>query len=101
MGDLASLAFPEVSGIDLHPINDYLVIERPKAPNISEGGVHLSLMSQKKQTVGIVLAAGKKAYDAKVGDKVMFRQYDVIKVKRDGRELVFIQNKDLVAVLEG
>lgn len=99
--DITSLAFPAVTSIDLYPINDYLVVERPKAPAITEGGVHLSLMSQKKQTYGTVIAAGPKAYDVKAGDKVMFRQFDVLKIKRDGRELVFLRNKDLVAILEG
>lgn len=109
MSDPARLAFKTVTSTDLQPYGEYVVIERPRAPSMTQGGLYVPLQAQKKEVVGTVIAVGGgkrdrngklMPMDVQVGNKVMFRQYDVFKVRRDGREIVFIKNSELVAILE-
>jgi chaperonin GroES len=102
----------------IRPINDYVVIDRPRSDDVTKGGVLLPTQSgRRKPTEGIVVAVGpgrknkrtgqREAMQCKPGDRVWFRQYDVEKAKgvaeaadASGKPYVFIRDEDIVAVIE-
>jgi chaperonin GroES len=99
----------------IRPHNDYVLIDRPKSDDVTEGGVFLpNISGRKKKTEGVVVAVGPGMKDphtgirtpmqVKVGDRVTFRQYDVIKDRNitdeNGKPFIFIREPDLWAILE-
>lgn len=102
------------------PLNDYVLIERPKAPRFTDGGLAIPIYSQRKQTKGKVLAVGpgrrlkdgtKLKINVNVGDMVLFRRHGVeTKIfwppgarrhQSTTRELIFVKDVDLLGVVEG
>lgn len=96
------------------PILDWVCIDRFTTPNITKGGIHLPTQTgRKKSTEGIVLSIGKgkknkkdghrEPMQCKPGDKVIFRQYDVEKVKEitdeNGKPYIFVRDEEVVAII--
>jgi chaperonin GroES len=100
----------------IKPMNDYVMIDRPRSEDMI-GNIHLPTMSgRKKPTEGVVIAIGpgrknkktgqREPMQCKVGDRVYFRQYDVEKAKgvpeaqdKNGKPYIFIRDEEIIAII--
>ena len=96
--------------MNIKPLHDRVVIRRVEEQKESAGGILLPGSAQEKQNLGEVLAVGPgKASDAgtiipmtvKIGDKVMFAQYQGQETKDDkGETLTILREDDIIAIID-
>ncbi|MCE2928982.1 MAG: co-chaperone GroES [Candidatus Caenarcaniphilales bacterium] len=93
----------------LKPLNDKIVVEKAEAEEKTEGGIYLPSSSQEKPLEGIVTAVGpgqanekgeRQALQVKEGDRVLYSKYSGTELKINGKELLIISEKDILAIIE-
>jgi chaperonin GroES len=93
--------------VNLRPLGDRVVVEHVEQAEKSSGGVFLPDTAKEKPQEGRVLAVGsgrtldngtKLSMDVKVGDRVIYSKYSGSEVKIDGKEVLIISEKDVLAV---
>jgi len=98
------------SKLKLKPLGDRVIIEAIEQEEMTAGGIILPETAKEKPQEGKVLAVGPGGRDdkgaripmeAKVGDKVLFAKYSGTEIKLDGKKLLIMQERDLLAVVEG
>lgn len=94
--------------MNLQPLHDGLVVERLEEPTTTPSGIVLPDSAKEKPQKGKVLAAGSGKVDnngnlvpmtVKVGDTVMFTKYGPTELKHDGKELLFLNESDVLAIV--
>jgi len=92
----------------LKPLGDRVVVEHVEQAEKTAGGVFLPDTAKEKPQEGRVLAVGsgrtldngtKLAMDVKVGDKIIYSKYSGSEVKIDGKEVLIISEKDVLAIM--
>ncbi len=95
--------------MDLQPLNDGLVVERLEEEETSPSGIVLPESAKEKPQKGKILAAGpgklsdkgeRVAMSVKVGDVVLFTKYGPSEIKHDGKELLFLNESDVLAIVK-
>lgn len=85
-----------------------MVVEHVEQADKSAGGVFLPDTAKEKPQEGRVLAVGtgrtldngtKLPMDVKVGDKIIYSKYSGSEVKIDGKEVLIISEKDVLAIM--
>lgn len=93
----------------LKPLFDNVLIRRLEAEAKTASGIILPDSAQEKPTMGIVVAIGpgkvtpkgeKEPMVVKVGQKVMYKEWGGNKVKLNAEELVLVEQKDILAIIE-
>lgn len=93
----------------LKPLNDKLIIEKAEADEKTEGGIYLPGSSQEKPSEGIVVAVGPGSKNekgetqpmtVKAGDRVLYSKYSGTEIKHDGKDLLIVSEKDVLAIIE-
>ena len=93
----------------LKPLFDNVLIRRLEAESKTASGIILPDSAQEKPTTGEVIAIGpgkvtpkgeKEAMVVKVGQRVMYKEWGGNKVKVNGEELVLVEQKDILAIIE-
>lgn len=93
----------------IRPLHDRVVVRRMEEETTSAGGIVLPGSAAEKPTQGEVVAVGNgqitdngevRALDVKIGDAVMFGQYAGSEIKVDGEDLLIMQEKDILAVID-
>ena len=93
----------------IRPLHDRVVIRRMEEETTSAGGIVIPDSATEKPAQGEVIAVGNgkitdsgdvRPLDVKVGDKVMFGKYSGTEVTFDGEELLIMEEKDIVAVID-
>ncbi len=94
--------------MNLKPLGDRVVVEHVEQAEKTAGGVFLPDTAKEKPQEGRVLAVGsgrtldngtKLAMDVKVGDKIIYSKYSGSEVKVDGKEVLIISEKDVLAIM--
>ena len=94
--------------MNLKPLGDRVVVEHVEQAEKTAGGVFLPDTAKEKPQEGRVLAVGtgrtldngtKLAMDVKVGDKIIFSKYSGSEVKVEGKDVLNISEKDVLAVM--
>jgi chaperonin GroES len=94
--------------VNLKPLGDRVVVEHVEQAEKTAGGVFLPDTAKEKPQEGRVLAVGsgrtldngtKLAMDVKVGDKIIYSKYSGSEVKIDGKEVLIISEKDVLAIM--
>lgn len=97
-----------MSKLNLHPLNDGLVVERLEEEAKTVSGIVLPESAKEKPQKGKVLAAGpgkmsnegkRMEMAVKVEDVVLFTKYGPTEIKHDGKELLFLNESDVLAVI--
>src|SRR5260221_9199837 len=92
--------------VDLHPLDDRIVIRRLEAEEMTAGGIVLPDAAKEKPQRGKVLATGPgKLLDSgnrgelsvKVGDEVIFGKYGGSEVEVDGEDLKILRESGILA----
>jgi len=93
----------------LKPLFDNVLIRRLEAEAKTASGIILPDSAQEKPTMGEIIATGpgrvtpkgeKEPMVVKVGQKVMYKEWGGNKVKLNGEELVLVEQKDILAIIE-
>ncbi len=94
--------------MNLKPLGDRVVVEHVEQAEKTMGGVFLPDTAKEKPQEGRVLAVGsgrtldngtKVPMDVKVGDRVIYSKYSGSEVKIEGKEVLIISEKDVLAVM--
>ena len=93
----------------LKPLRDRVVVERAEAEEKTAGGIVLPETAKDKPKQGKVIAVGPgrvldsgetMACEVKKGDVVLFSSYAGNEVDIDGKELLILEEKEILAVVE-
>jgi chaperonin GroES len=91
------------------PLHDRVVVKRIDAEAKSAGGIIIPDTAQEKPSQGEVAAIGPGGrdeagklipIDVKVGDRVLFGKWSGTEVKIDGVDLLIMQERDIMGVLD-
>ena len=95
--------------MNLKPLGDKVIVEVLGSQDKSKGGLYLPDSAQEKPQEAKVLAVGSGKFlpngkvvpsDLKVGDTVLFGKYSGNEVKVDGKELLIINQDDVLAIIK-
>ncbi|WP_020399993.1 co-chaperone GroES [Kordiimonas gwangyangensis] len=91
------------------PLHDRVLVKRLESEEKTKGGIILPDTVKEKPSEGEILAVGTgirgedgkvTALDVKVGDKVLFGKWSGTEVKIDGQDLLIMQEKDIMGIIE-
>jgi chaperonin GroES len=91
-------------------LGDRLVVEHVEQADKTAGGVFLPDTAKEKPQEGKVLAVGsgrtldngtKLPVEVQVGDRIIYSKYSGSEVKIEGKEVLIISEKDVLAVFVG
>ena len=95
--------------MNLKPLGDKVIVEVLGSKDKTKGGLYLPDTAQEKPQEAKVLAVGSGKVltngkvvppDIKAGDTVLFGKYSGSEVKVDGKELLIINQDDVLAVIK-
>ena len=95
--------------MNLKPLGDKVIVEVLGSKDKTKGGLYLPDSAQEKPQEAKVLAVGSGKVlpngkvvppDIKAGDTVLFGKYSGSEVKVDGKELLIINQDDVLAVIK-
>jgi chaperonin GroES len=93
----------------LRPLGDRVVLEPAPGEEMTKSGIVIPDTVKEKPQQGMVLTVGpgrilddgkRERIDLKRGDRVLYAKYAGTEFKLDGRELLIIGSKDILAVIE-
>lgn len=96
--------------IKLKPLGSRVVVEPVEQEEVTAGGIVLPETAKEKPQKGVVLSVGpgdrddegkRVPMDVKVGDTVLYAKYGGTEIKIDGKKLLILQERDLLAIVEG
>jgi len=102
--------FKEVSGMNIRPLYDRIVVKRIEDQETKIGGLYIPDSAKEKPQEGEVVAVGKgkRLEDGKVvpldvqkGDRILFGKYSGSEIRIDGEELMIMREDEVLGVLEG
>ena len=91
------------------PLHDRVLVKRLESEAKTAGGIILPDTVKEKPSEGEVIAVGTgikaedgkvTALDVKVGDKVLCGKWSGTEVKVDGQDLLIMQEKDIMGIIE-
>ncbi len=94
--------------MSLKPLGDRVVVEHVEQAEKTAGGVFLPDTAKEKPQEGRVLAVGTgRTLDngtvlplsVKVGDKIIYSKYSGSEIKYEGKEVLIISEKDVLAIV--
>jgi len=94
---------------NIKPLFDNVLIRPLEAEVKTSSGIILPDSAQEKPQIGEVVALGpgkvtpkgeKEPIVVKVGQKVMYKKWGGNEIKSNGEELVFVEQKDILAIVE-
>ena len=92
----------------LTPLADRVVVEALEREDKTSSGIFLPDTAKEKPQEGKVVAVGpgalgedgkRVALEVKVGDVVLYAKYAGTEVKQDGKELLILSERDILAVI--
>ncbi len=93
----------------IKPLGDRVLIKALEREEKTKSGIVLPDTAKEKPQEGKVLAVGsgktldngtKVALEVKVGQKVIFSKYAGTEVKLDGEDLMILNERDILAIVE-
>ncbi|MCC7371480.1 MAG: co-chaperone GroES [Chloroflexi bacterium] len=96
--------------LSLKPLGDRVVVKPKSRDEQTKGGIILPDTASEKPQQGEVLSVGPGrrldngslvALDLKVGDTVLFAKYSGTEFKHDDDDLLILNERDVLAVIEG
>jgi len=96
-------------GINLRPLDDYVVVEPVEEEETTAGGIVLPDTAKEKPQKGRVIAVGpgrmlrngeRASMSVKVGDVVLYGKYAGTEVRIDEKEYSVMRESELLAVVE-
>jgi chaperonin GroES len=104
-----ALAPATASSKKLKPLGDRVVIQPSPREEVTKSGILLPDTAKEKPQEGTILAVGpgeiledgtRKKMDVKEGDRVLYSKYAGTEFKVDGEDLLIIESKSILAIVE-
>lgn len=96
--------------MQVKPLSDRVLVRPLGAEETTKAGIIIpDTVEKEKPEKGEVVAVGqgkllengtRAAMTVKVGDKVMFKKYSPDEIKVDGKELLVLEESDILAIIE-
>lgn len=95
--------------LSLKPIRSRVILQREEGEERTAGGLYVPDTAKEKPAYGRVLAVGSGAIDKKgrlrpmtlkAGDRVVYNRWSGSQVQLDGRDLLVIEEKEIVGVFD-
>ena len=92
----------------LKPLGDRVIVEVVDEPQTTASGIVLPDTAKEKSQRGTVIAVGpgklldngeRAAVEVSEGDTVMFAKYGGTEVTLDGKDLMILQERDIIAIV--
>lgn len=92
----------------LKPLGDRVIVEVVDEPQTTASGIVLPDTAKEKSQKGKVIAVGpgklldngeRAVLEVSEGDTVMFAKYGGTEVSLDGKELMILQERDIIAIV--
>jgi chaperonin GroES len=92
----------------LKPLGDRVIVEVLDEPQTTASGIVLPDTAKEKSQKGKVIAVGpgklldngeRAVLEVSEGDTVMFAKYGGTEVSLDGKELMILQERDIIAIV--
>ena len=102
------MATATAAKVDLKPLGEKVIVEVLGAQDRTKGGIVLPDTAKEKPQEAKVIAVGSGKIlgngkvvspEVKAGDTILFGKYSGNEVKIDGRELLIINQDDILAVI--
>jgi chaperonin GroES len=93
--------------MNLTPMNDWILVRRDEAQQVSEGGIQIPQTALTKPKEGVVLAVGpgkrlpgggRAPVQVKVDERIVFASYAGTEIVVDGEELLLMAEGQVMAV---
>lgn len=93
----------------LTPIDDRVLVELTKPAEKTAGGLFIPDMARERANNGRVVAVGpgkrdkkgrRRPLDVRIGEKIMYADYAGSKLELEGRNLLLINESDILGVIE-
>jgi chaperonin GroES len=92
----------------IQPLFDNVLVKPLEAEEKTASGIILPDSAKEKPQMGLVMAVGKGKIDdgklipmsVKVGQKVMYKKWGGNEVKLSSEELILVEEKDILAIIE-
>jgi chaperonin GroES len=93
----------------IQPLFDHVLIKSLKAEVKTASGIILPETAQEKPQMGEIVAVGpgkvtpkgeKESMVVKVGQKVMYKDWGINKVRFDNEDFIIVEQKDILAIVE-
>ncbi len=95
--------------MNLKPLGDRVVVEHVDQDEKSSGGIFLPDTAKEKPQEGVVRAVGTGRVtddgktlpmSVKPGDRIIYSKYSGSEIKVDGKEVLIISEKDVLAIVD-
>ena len=95
--------------MNLKPLHDRVLVERVEQEDRTKGGIIIPDTAQEKPMEGKVVSVGGGArnengqvvaLDVKKGDRILFGKWSGTEVKIDGKELLIMNESDIIGIIE-
>jgi chaperonin GroES len=99
-----------MASLGLKPLGDRVVVKPLDREEVTRSGIVLPDTAKEKPQQGEVLAVGpgrvldsgdRVALDVSVGDKIIFAKYSGTEFKLEDDDLLILNERDILAVLQG
>jgi len=96
--------------MNIRPLHDRVIVEALDAEQKTAGGIIIPDTAQEKPSEGKVIAVGPGSRDTegnrhqlsvKKGDRILFGKLSGTEVKVDGKDLLIVQEGDILGILDG
>jgi chaperonin GroES len=104
-----ALATATATSKKLKPLGDRVVIKPSAREEMTKSGIVIPDTAKEKPQEGTIIAAGpgkiledgkREPMDVKVGDRVLYQKYAGTEFKVDGEDLLIIDQKSILAIVE-
>ena len=91
------------------PLHDRVLVRRVEQDEKTAGGIIIPDTAKEKPSEGLIISAGSGArredgtvmpLDVKAGDQVLFGKWSGTEVKVDGKDLLIMNESDLMGIIE-
>lgn len=88
----------------IRPIGERVLLKHQKKEEVTKGGIYIPESAQQEKKEGIIVAVGTfedgKDLPLKKDDIVIYGGYQSDKIEMDGEEYLFVDFKDILAVVK-
>lgn len=89
----------------IKPMGERVLLERVKKQEKTAGGIYIPEEAQKERKEGIIVSVGQmndgRQIPLQEGDKVLYGGYSFEEIEHQGKKLVLVEFKDILAKMEG
>jgi len=85
----------------LQPQGERLLVKRFETKNMSKGGIILTSEAQEPPSEGIILEVGTVNTHLKKDNQILFSKYAGTPVGEDSADMLIMEYKDVLAVVNG